>query len=304
MRRLAFVVAVAVVLVPFPTQAAEDVIFSGADLWKTTQDGLTHTQFAQDPIPAGFFCPESPPFDRQISFTGVPLPAEPEGALEEYDTIVHRLDDANFDADGEAVTRVRLLALWLRSLEPVDVGCDRAYDVDVVLDGEQPTTKMRIVRETENGGFYVSPLALNVKVRFTPVDGTVSERLEVKRRIELGPGTRSVWSYQDGDRGLLAKVDTDGDGEIDTLVPTRGNFRAGVSPAALNSATTSSLCPYRTCHCTEGSTDPFEDASHCTHLHCQDVLVNCCELQLRTGISTWESEKAAAEPCRILSPSL
>jgi len=134
-------------------------------------------------------------------------------------------------------------------------------------------------------------------MRRCAVDGEVSERMEVDRQIALGPGSWSVWSYQDGDRGLLARVDTDGDGEVDTLVPTRGNFRAGMAPAQLGGPGGGGeiqYCPYESCHCAQVSTDPWEDPTGCEddHLHCNEVWVDCCEL-VKRGLPTNSSEPVA-----------
>lgn len=296
-RALTLIAALALLTLPV---AADDAIRSGADLWKTAEQGLTHTVFAQEPIPAGFFCPQSPAFDRTIQFVGVPLHTEPEGALDGADTIVHRLQEATFGPNGEARTGIRLLAMWLASPEPVDVGCDRLYEVDVVLDGEQPTTEMKIVRETDNGGYFVSPLALNVKVRFTPVGGTAAERLEVSRQVELGPGSWAEWAYQEAEAGTLARVDADGDGEVDTLVPARGNFRAGVAPVSLAGG---ALCRYISCHCAERSVDPFESSRGCPddHLHCTEVWVDCCEL-LEKGDPDYYNQEEAVFGCPVTAP--
>lgn len=44
------------------------------------------------------------------------------------------------------------MALSLESVEPVDAGCDRSFDVAVTLDdGDQPDSEMRIYREDEAG---------------------------------------------------------------------------------------------------------------------------------------------------------
>src|SRR5262249_58235879 len=78
--------------------------------------------------------------------------------------------------------------------------------------------------------------ALNVKAVFTPVDGNQNGRREVTRRIDLGPGTHSVWAYVNLPRYQQGvRVDTDGDGKPDVVLPASSNFLAGVSPALLKS---------------------------------------------------------------------
>ncbi len=274
-----------------------DIIHNGVDLWMTVS-GFAQTSFASDPLPAGFFCAGSQPFTGKVVFKGVPLSATPARSLGGIDTVVRRLDDAAFNKQGEATTRIQLLALSLVSVEPVETSCGK-YDVAVSLAGEQPVTTMRIFRTEALGGTYSAPLALNVKAVFTPVQGDRSGRREVTRRIELGPGSRSVWAYVKAPQypaGL--KVDTNGDGRPDTVLPASSNFLAGVSPAVLKGepsrpflATSTSpspaptcppgQCPYRTCHCSVDSTDPNESSSGCAsdHLHCIWVCVPCTTTQ-------------------------
>jgi len=272
---------------------AGDSIHRGVDLWMTVA-GFAQTSFAKEPIPADFFCAGSQPFTGKIMFQGAPLAATPAGSLGSIDTAVRRLDDASFNAQGEATTRIQLLALSLVSVKPIATSCGQ-YDVAVSLAGEQPVTTMRIFRTEALGGTYSAPLALNVKAVFTPVDGDRSGRREVTRRIELGPGSRSVWAYVKAPQYPAGvKVDTDGDGRPDTLLPVSSNFLAGVSPAVLKgeparltlAASTSPMpaptpscpagqCPHQSCHCDPNSTDPNQSSSGCDHLHCIWVCVTC-----------------------------
>src|SRR4029078_9967641 len=91
-------------------------------------------------------------------------------------------------------TRIQLMALSLVSTKPIETNCGQ-YDVAVSLIGKQPVTLMKIFKSAAFGGTYSAPLELNVKAVFTPVDGNKSGRREVTRRLDLGPGTNSVWAY-------------------------------------------------------------------------------------------------------------
>jgi hypothetical protein len=276
-----------------PVFAGDGVIHKGADVWMTVA-GFAKTSFAQEPIPAGFFCEGSKPFTGTVEFKGAPLAAEPAGSLGSVDTVVRRLDDAIFDGKGEAKTRIQLMALSLVSTKPVETSCG-AYDVAVTLAGEQPTTTMKIVRTEALGGTYSAPLALNVKVAFTPVSGKGARR-ELTRRVDLGPANNSVWTYVSAPRyeGDV-RIDTNGDGRPDAALPAASNFLAGVSPAvikdpaaqirpAASSGTVSPIpicpagqCAYQSCHCTGWDDNPTYDepAGHCesSHLHCVWVCV-------------------------------
>src|SRR5262245_48413309 len=215
-RKTCFAVAVMLALVTAaPAVAADAAIRQGVDLWMTVA-GFAQTSFDAEPIPAGFFCDSSKPFTGTIVFQGAPLAAEPADSLGSIDTVVRRLDDAVFDAKGVAYTRVQLLALSLVSTRPVDTACG-AYDVAVRLDGDQPTTKLRILRTNAFGGTYAAPLALNVKLVFTPVKGDKSLRRELTHHVDLGPANNSVWAYTSKLRYAgTPRIDTNGDGTVDT----------------------------------------------------------------------------------------
>lgn len=267
---------------------AGEAIHNGVDLWMTVS-GFAQTNFADAPLPAGFFCEKSEPFTGVVKFKGAPLAVEPAGSLGTIDTVVRRLDDARFDDKGEAVTRIQLMALSLVSTQPIETSCGK-YDVAVSLTGKQPVTTMRIFQADTTGGTYSAPLALNVKATFTPVNGDQSARREVTRRIELGPSNNSVWAYINVPRYQKeVRIDTNGDGRPDSLLPASSNFVAGVSSAVLKEApplprkaattgTSTTItcpvgqCPYRACHCAALDTNPQwnQSATGCAndHLHC------------------------------------
>jgi hypothetical protein len=299
---LMVVLAVSVLAMTMATATvASEPIRSGVDVWMTVA-GRSHTSFANEPIPAGFFCEGSRPFTGSITLKGVPLAVTPGKGLGGIDTVVHRLDDAVFNERGEASTRIQLMALSLASVEPVETSCGK-YDVAVSLaPGEQPVTTMRIFRSESLGGTYSAPLALNVKVTFTPVGGDKSARRELTRRVDLGPSDHSVWAYVSTPRYLDgAMIDTHGDGRPDTALPRASNFQAGVTPAIMRGDPAKprlvldatrcpdtggqvppadftcppGQCPYPTCHCSLTSTNPYESSTGCAsdHLHCTWVCV-------------------------------
>jgi len=266
--RLAGGIALLALVAVSPVFAGE-VLTRGADLWQTAT-GFSYTSFRSEPIPAGFFCEGSEPFTGTVTLRGEPLATEPAGALGKIDTIVRRLDDAAIDTQGNASTRIQLMALSLAGTKPIDTGCG-LYNLTASLAGEQSTTTMRIAKTSSGGGTYVAPLEINVKLVFTPVAG--GARRELVHRINMGPGSNEVWSLVRPavNRQGTVRVDTDGDGIPDTLVPAPSNFRAGISPAAFSSPGQVSTC--QVCHCDPNSTDPSQSAAGCDHLHCVWVQV-------------------------------
>lgn len=227
---LLMAVLAAVLALPAVPAGADDVIYNGSDFWWTRGDGSTFSDFNLEPIPAGFFCGKSAPFTGRIVYQGVPLDTAG-GKLGKVDTIVQRLDDAAFNKNGFASTRLQMRALHLESVAPVKTACGK-YNVVVRLDGEQPVTRMRILRRSEDGGRFIAPIAVNVRMSFVPVSGKVREPLEITRSIRFQPVV-IPWAFRTNDaksfsRAGIFLVDTDVDGRPDTFLPGTSNFIAGV----------------------------------------------------------------------------
>lgn len=150
MRKRLGVLAV-LLLIALPTFAADRSIQGGIDPWYTPGNGKTFIDFKTIPLPAGFFCFKSEPFAGRVVFRGVPVATGEPGVLGKTDTIIQRLDEAVFNKKGEATTRIQVRVLHFQSVEPIQTACG-AYNVEVRLNGEQPVTEMRIVRENDKGG--------------------------------------------------------------------------------------------------------------------------------------------------------
>ncbi len=224
---------VLLVLLAAPAIAGSGIIHNGIDIWKTPGDGTSWVSFAEDPIPADFFCFGSAPFMGAIIWQGKPLVTSPPDALGDADTIIARLDDAIFDDKGIAVTRVRVDALSLVSTVPIQTRCG-AFNAQAVLSGKQPTTEMVIQREGKAGGRFEAPLDLIVKLSFIPVDG-LGQPLELERKVSFLPGSGFFWSSKPQDLskpkhvplldiGGFVLVDTDGNDKADTFLPGTSNF--------------------------------------------------------------------------------
>jgi hypothetical protein len=197
--------------------AAEPVIRRGIDVFTTLADGRTYYDFAQNPIPAGFFCDSSQAFTGRVAFKGLPLATAAPGQLWDGDTVIERLDDAAFDAKGTALTRIRFRALSLVSIAPVKTSCG-AFHVYVSLGGPQRVTKMSIHRTQENGG--------------KPMRNKVARKLTLKGSFTFPPKALP-WSLATSaikkTTGTVV-VDTDGDLTPDTRLSGTSNFAPGRSP--------------------------------------------------------------------------
>ena len=214
--------------------AADPLIERGIDVFITPANGTTYYDFANDPIPAGFFCKGSKAFTGRVTFKGLPLATGAPGQLRDADTVIERLDNAVFNADGIATTRLQFRALSLVSIAPIKTTCGD-FHVYVTLGGKQRVTTMNINRTQEGGGNFVAPLALDVRVTFIPVKPT---RGKAARNLELAtsftvPASPLPWSFANGAEAKRlgsVVVDTNGDLAPDTALPGTSNFRPGASP--------------------------------------------------------------------------
>jgi hypothetical protein len=256
-----FAALVATLLFSLSPLAADPVIERGIDVFTTTDDGTTFYNFADNPIPAGFFCKRSAPFTGRVALKGLPLETEIPGQLRGTDTVIERLDDAAFDADGVAVTRVRFRALSMVSIAPIKTSCG-AYHLYITLDGPQRATKMRIHRTYELGGTFLAPLSAAVRLTFVPVKGRSSRRLEMTGRVDF-PATAIPWSLERNPAVNMKRIapvfaDTNGDLLPDTLLPGTSNFAPGWSPrGAVTKGWGCVQCEPPVCHDADG-------CQHCT----------------------------------------
>lgn len=260
----ALVIALAIATAVPAVAAGGDTIYRGVDVFTTTANGKTFYDFAANPIPAGFFCEGSPAFTGRVALRGEPLTTEVPGQLRGSDTVIERLDDAVFNADGYAETRIRFRALSMVSVEPIRTPCG-AFDLHVGLAGPQRVTTMRIYRTAKQGGSFHAPLAANTRLTFSPVEGRSDRKLEIGWQVTF-PAASIPWSDP---AGTLAKrigpavVDTDGDKVPDTPVRGTSNFAAGWPPGGIANVGGCRVCEPETCHDNSGET------------HCSGPIVAC-----------------------------
>ncbi|HEY0557951.1 MAG TPA: hypothetical protein VGG20_27120 [Thermoanaerobaculia bacterium] len=232
----AFVGSLAIALLAaLPVVAAPvHTIHNGIDVWRTPGDGTTFVKFEKNPIPRGFFCANSDAFTGRVVLQGHPLATGTPGELDGADTIVQRLDDATFDGSGVAMTRVQIRALQLESVTPIKTSCGE-FNVRVTLSGTQPTTQMKIIRETESSGRFEAPVAVTYKISFVPTR-VGGQKLDLVRSFTLAADPKSTWGSHSDAKSFSGRspllVDTDGDQIPDTYLPRMSsNFEAGWTPA-------------------------------------------------------------------------
>lgn len=238
--RSVLVLLVFSILVGLSPLSADPTIRRGIDVFQTPADGNTYYDFSTTPVPAGFFCKGSKAFTGRVAFKGLPLATGTPGQLGRTDTIIERLDDAVFDAQGVAVTRIQFRALSLVSIAPIKTACG-SFHAYLSLGGDQRVTTMKIQRTQDGGGTFAAPLAINARMAFVPVK---SMKSKTARKLELTgivnfPGRPLPWSFRDGE-GMKSLnsvvVDTNGDLTPDTKLPGTSNFWPGMPPGVITGA--------------------------------------------------------------------
>ncbi len=263
-------------LLGLPPLYADSMIQRGIDIFTTAGDGKTSYDFSYNPIPADFFCRGSKAFTGRVALKGLPLMTGAPGQLWGADTVIERLDDAVFEDNGVAATRIQFRALSLLSIAPVKTACG-AFHVYVSLGGKQRVTTMSILRTQEGGGTFTAPLAVDVRMTFIPVKKPV--RNKGVRNLELTgsftfPASPLPWSLT---AGAMTKaigpvvVDTDGDLIPDALLPGTTSFSPGQPPGRFMNKGACSCCPADACH-----TDPGTGKEHCTHIPMCPRTSSCC----------------------------
>jgi hypothetical protein len=267
MKRVVVCVLTLAILAALPAFAVNvRAIENGIDVWHTAGDGTTFVDFAKNPIPKGFFCTKSGSFTGRVVLQGRPLATGTPGELGGADTIVQRLDDARFDDNGVATTRVQLRALQLESTAPVKTACGD-FNIRVALNGVQPTTKMRITKDNEVGGHFEAPIKVRFKISFLPTNGAAALRRELVRSFDLDPAPNASWGAVVPTKSLSRRatvlVDTDNDQIPDTYLPkTSGNFFAGMDSEWLRAARERQSPEKRTAQ--EVSLEPAQPVETCS----------------------------------------
>jgi len=152
----------------------------GVDAFQTsTAPGqATILDFGPNPIPAGFFCPGSPPFNGKIELRGEALQTTPPGVAGSSDTLVERLQEGSFSG-GSATIPVRVRALQLTSTNPISIPCpppkSPTWRLVVCACGNQPTTNIVAKVDQDCGcGHFDGSLKFKTCLRFiNDGDGTV-----------------------------------------------------------------------------------------------------------------------------------
>ncbi len=140
--------------------AAAQTIPAGPDFWVTPSNSLTRYTFPEKDVESLCGATPSTTWNHKVTLKGIPATGS------DYDTVVGRLDNAVFDTNGNASTRIQVRALNLASAAPQSTPCG-TLNWTVRLAGQQAITVMKLRRTSAKGGFFSADIAVNVEFRAT-----------------------------------------------------------------------------------------------------------------------------------------
>jgi len=234
--KIFFAAAALLLAAPVLSQNKSEVLVPGFDYWQTLGGGASYMNFADNPIPADFFCEGSEAFTGKIILEGVPLATQPIGELGTTDTIVERLDPAVFE-DGVAYSRIRIKAIHLVSRNVMDTGCGQ-WNVAMGLTEKQPITDIVYEKTGDDHGHFSADLVLNARIVFTHAVNKKLVRV-LERTVHFSEFHQSPFQMRPAanDDDLAAKrraiverlmVDTDADGLADSPLASAVSSKARV----------------------------------------------------------------------------
>jgi hypothetical protein len=247
------------------------IIPAGTDAFSTATG--TMTDFAANPLPAGFFCPGSAPFAGGVKFVGEPLVTNPPGAVGNGDTLVVRLTAADLSS-GMAIVPVKVKAISMRSQDVISIGCGDGTITNWIVraclcgcdcgGGDQPQTELKLTLDNPSCGcgFAEGELELNVCLRFVNVD-TGEVRGPVQQNVTLTV-SHMPFCMKPPPGALVAtepfEVDTDCDDSVDCFMPGSEKFFPGVLCGQPDC-----IPPEPTCHSSFGTAEH----DHCVEPTCE-----------------------------------
>jgi len=256
MKTLAF--AACTLLLAAPLAAQDKAILPGYDYWQTVGGGASYMNFADNPIPAEFFCQGSEAFTGKILLEGAPLATQPVGALGTTDTIVERMDPALFE-EGVAFTRIRVKAINLISRDTLITGCGE-WNVTMGLTEKQPITEMVYEQLGDDYGHFSADLVLNARITFThavnpKLTRTLNRTVHFSEFHQAPFTMRPAANDDEASKQRLdltenLRVDTDGDGFVDTplaLTALNPDYTATTTTTTATGATLSPRTLYKKC---------------------------------------------------------
>ena len=180
--------------------ATAQVIKKGTDYWRTPGNGITFFEFPEGDVESLCGATIDSTWDHKTSLAGVPTPGS------DWDTAVARLDDAVFDAAGEARTRIQVRALSFISAVHATPCGKIIWRVGICC--PQPITWMRLHRTSTNGGTFSADIVVNVEFKATDTAGNYLGSLFYTRELP-DPNGGTPWSFGPGGGFRPGMTETD-----------------------------------------------------------------------------------------------
>lgn len=187
--------------------AAAQTIPPGDDFWVTPANGQTVFGFPKGDVES--LCGLGPVtgWDRKVALRGIPA------AGSDFDTVVRRIDNAVFDAAGNASTRIVLRHLAFASINSHATPCgDLTWRVSHF--GPQAVTQMRLRRTTRLGGVFAADIAVNVEFRAIDANNNYIGSL-FYNFVLPDPNNGTPWSF--GPNGQFRAGMTETENCVDVL---------------------------------------------------------------------------------------
>ncbi|HET9228987.1 MAG TPA: hypothetical protein VFR31_20080, partial [Thermoanaerobaculia bacterium] len=167
----------------------------------TPANGQTVFAFPDGDVESLCGLPPVSGWDHKVALKGVPA------AGSDYDTVVHRIDKAVFDAAGNASTRIILKHLAFASINPQATPCGN-LSWQVGNFGPQAVTNMRLRRLTPKGGLFSADIAVNVE--FKAIDSNNNYIGSLFYNFVLpDPQNGTPWSFGPNDQFRAGMTETD-----------------------------------------------------------------------------------------------
>jgi hypothetical protein len=182
MKRAVLVAAVAA-LALFAGDAR--AVAPGFDLFQTDPAQNVFKFTGQHAIPAGFFTPDSQPFEGFVNFGGDPLVTFMGNDVGNADTVVERTAEALPGENGTAgdAAPIELRQLSLVGIAPIEVVTSQStqlWDVRATLSPVRPSTgSIRLMQTDVNGGTLDSQIKVYPSFTFTRLSDGATKVLDV-----------------------------------------------------------------------------------------------------------------------------
>jgi hypothetical protein len=157
----------------------------GFDLYQTDPEQNVFRFVGKSAIPAGFFTPDSQPFEGDVNFGGDPIITFQGHDVGNADTVGERTADGAPGPNGTAgaAIPIELRALSLVSVAPIEVisgQTTQLWDVRATLSPSRPSTgSLRITQSDPNGGTFDSQLTVYPMFTFTRLSDGATKVIDV-----------------------------------------------------------------------------------------------------------------------------